>query len=237
MSVALIAHTNHNHDVTNMLCWLFGTNAFFQTWCKLEKAYSIGVTYIDHLKALKQSAKGKRARISTEGWELALNIAEGCRKKFMENVATIKDMEVKSTEALEFSSTRRCLSLVLVRNAHCTLLLLASVPFHATRHAQQSNKAIALGPAELKELACHTEYTAGVFVMMYAIAFLRCPILQSMRRLLKQSQASRRPRHPPFPCSPPELYRGPHWCYSRKRTIRRGCIEYIKDTWVYYGEW
>jgi hypothetical protein len=67
---------------------------------------SIGVTYIDHLKASKQSAKGNQARLSTDGWEHALNIAEDCRKKFMENVTTIKDMEVKSTEALELLSTR-----------------------------------------------------------------------------------------------------------------------------------
>lgn len=69
------------------------------------------MTYIDQLKASElkaseQSAKGKRARELTEGWELALNIAEDCRKKFMENVTTIKDMEVKSTEALELLTKR-----------------------------------------------------------------------------------------------------------------------------------
>lgn len=64
------------------------------------------MTYIDQLKALEQSAKGKGARKSTEGWELALNIAEDCRKKFMENVTTIKDMEVRSTEAVELLNKR-----------------------------------------------------------------------------------------------------------------------------------
>jgi hypothetical protein len=64
------------------------------------------VTYIDQLKALEQSAKGKWARKSTEGWELALNIAEECRKKFMENATTIKDTEVRSTEALELLTKR-----------------------------------------------------------------------------------------------------------------------------------
>jgi flagellar biosynthesis/type III secretory pathway chaperone len=69
------------------------------------------VTYIDQLKASElkaseQSAKGERARKLTEGWELALNIAGDCRKKFMENVTTIKDMEVKSTEALELLTKR-----------------------------------------------------------------------------------------------------------------------------------
>ena len=64
------------------------------------------MTYIDHLKALGQSAKGKRERKSTEGWERALNFAEDCRKKFMENVTTVEDMEVKSTEALELLTQR-----------------------------------------------------------------------------------------------------------------------------------
>jgi hypothetical protein len=64
------------------------------------------VQYIDHLTALGQSIKGKRARKSTEGWELALNIAEDCRKKFMENVTAIEDMEVRSTEALELLTKR-----------------------------------------------------------------------------------------------------------------------------------
>ncbi|KAI0286179.1 hypothetical protein BC826DRAFT_918404 [Russula brevipes] len=51
--------------------------------------------------ALEQSAKEKRARKSTEGWELALRTAEECRLKFMETVTTIEDMEVRSTEALD----------------------------------------------------------------------------------------------------------------------------------------
>ena len=61
------------------------------------------MTYIDHLKALGQSGRPQK---STEGWEHALNIAEDCRKKFMENVSTVKDMEVKSTEALELLTQR-----------------------------------------------------------------------------------------------------------------------------------
>jgi hypothetical protein len=58
------------------------------------------------LQALEQSAKGKRARKSTEGWELALRMAEDCRQKFMEKVTTIEDMEIRSTEALELLTKR-----------------------------------------------------------------------------------------------------------------------------------
>jgi hypothetical protein len=64
------------------------------------------VAYIDYLQALEQSAEGKRAGKSTEGWDLALNIAEDCRQKFMEKVTTIEDMEIKSTEALELLTKR-----------------------------------------------------------------------------------------------------------------------------------
>ena len=94
-------------------CWFFVPNngaAFLPiptlpTRCKLE-VWFIGVQHIDHLKALEQSATGLRARRSTEGWEPALNIAEDCRKKVMENVTAIEDMEVRSMEALELLTKR-----------------------------------------------------------------------------------------------------------------------------------
>jgi hypothetical protein len=41
-----------------------------------------------------------------EGWDLALNVAEECRKKFMEDVTTTEDMEIRSTEALELLTKR-----------------------------------------------------------------------------------------------------------------------------------
>ena len=61
------------------------------------------MTYIDYLQALGQSAKG---RPSTEGWELALRIAEDCCQTFMKKVSTIEDMEIQSTEALELLTKR-----------------------------------------------------------------------------------------------------------------------------------
>jgi hypothetical protein len=64
------------------------------------------VTNIDYWQELEQSAQGKRARKSTEGWELALRMAEECRQKLSENVTTIEDMEIKSTEALELLTKR-----------------------------------------------------------------------------------------------------------------------------------
>ena len=41
-----------------------------------------------------------------EGWDLALNVAEDCRQKFMEKVTTIEEMEIKSTEALDLLTER-----------------------------------------------------------------------------------------------------------------------------------
>jgi len=49
---------------------------------------------------------GKRGRKSTEGWELALHMAEECRQKFTEEVTSIKEMEIKSMEALELLTKR-----------------------------------------------------------------------------------------------------------------------------------
>jgi hypothetical protein len=57
------------------------------------------VTYIDSLWQV--FTKEKLLQKSTDGWDLALDTAEDCRRKFMEKVTTIEEMEVKSTEALE----------------------------------------------------------------------------------------------------------------------------------------
>jgi hypothetical protein len=64
------------------------------------------VIYINYLQALEQSAEGNRAWNSTEDWELALNIAEDCRQKFMEEVTTIEHMEIRSVEAVELLTKR-----------------------------------------------------------------------------------------------------------------------------------
>ena len=61
---------------------------------------------MDYWQALEQSAEGNWVRKSTEGWELALSIAEDCRQRFMEEVTTIEDMEVRSAEALELLTKR-----------------------------------------------------------------------------------------------------------------------------------
>jgi hypothetical protein len=64
------------------------------------------VTYTNYWQDLGQSAKVKRARKSTEGWELALRMAVECREKLDEDVTNIEDMEIKSTEALELLAKR-----------------------------------------------------------------------------------------------------------------------------------
>jgi len=83
------------------------------------------------------SDKGKRAWKLTEGWELALRIAEDCRRKFMQKVTTIEDMEIRSTEALE----------LLTKSVR-------SIPRRSAYTSRQSSSC--LTPAELKDLACQT---------------------------------------------------------------------------------
>lgn len=122
---------------------IFGVvlSAFIEGLCAIAKktkeraAKGIFSSVISARAALApkpHSAKGKQAQ---KGWDLALNFAEDSRKKFMENVTTSEDMEIRSTEALE----------LLTKSV-------SSIPRYSAYTSMQRSDC--LTPAELKDLAC-----------------------------------------------------------------------------------